>query len=327
MAVLFAHIGWYVARSGFLGVDVFFVLSGYLITMLLLREKAATGGIRLRAFYARRALRLYPALIAAVILAVALPRAGSSGDAAWFSLAYVMDFARSFDWISDRRAGGLGVTWSLAIEEHFYLLWPVLLLLVARAGRRPVAVTAVALSIASWSALVALSAAGEGNLYYRPDLRAGGLFIGCALAAVPPRRVRVPRPLTWVALIMLVVLMQLRSGGPSATSTYAFQMPATWLLTAVLVMALAGATEPRAASLLSWRPIEYVGRISYGVYLYHLILITVITSYGLPFSERMTLDVLLPLLLAGLSFELVEKPFLRLKERRFSTSGAAAAVR
>src|SRR6056297_2719343 len=145
------------------GVDVFFVLSGFLITVLLLGERTRNGAIQLGAFYMRRALRLSPALVAAVVFAIALaalkmPVFDASSDSLRntlemtpFTLLYTANIPRTFGW---NGGGFLGHTWSLAIEEQFYLVWPVVVIFVMRRRSSPAMLGWIALGCAVSSAVL-----------------------------------------------------------------------------------------------------------------------------------------------------------------------------
>src|SRR4051812_33331846 len=148
MMVLLHHVSVPYLLGGFIGVSVFFVLSGYLISSLLLDEVARTGRVDLPAFFRRRATRLYPALVVAVVLAivVALVDHNEVGDTtlgAPLALGYVTNLAGWRGWAF---AGFLSHTWSLAVEAQFYLLWPIVLVWLAR--RRGVAAGCLALAAA-----------------------------------------------------------------------------------------------------------------------------------------------------------------------------------
>lgn len=138
--LVFVHHFYHpVLPGGFLGVDIFFVLSGFLITSLLLQEWDSKGSINLRDFYIRRALRLMPALLALVLVLGVFAAFFLSGDGAlltyqgiWLTLSYVSNWLYAFHYVSPNNP--LGITWSLAIEEQFYLLWPVILRFVLRSG-------------------------------------------------------------------------------------------------------------------------------------------------------------------------------------------------
>jgi len=194
LMVVAYHLGW--LRGGFLGVDVFFALSGFLITSVLLQEWDATTSIDLRRFYGRRLLRLAPALsvlVASLFLAthVLFPELGSSylqGRWAAAALLYVSDLLIAFR--REYPLGQVSICWSLAIEEQFYLLWPLGLLALLRRGVSP-ARAGLLLLVASAIPLVLREVlvrqqAGDPTLwlriYFAPDTRADTLLVGCALA-------------------------------------------------------------------------------------------------------------------------------------------------
>ena len=192
MAILFVmafHTFPHVARGGFIGVDIFFVLSGFLITTLLLEERDRIGRISLRLFYARRALRLFPALLAFCVACLAwavIFRDNANSDNTFVgvpsALFYVSNVVRAFG----QKLGLLGHTWSLSVEEQFYILWPLTLIgLLAIVGRRVI----LALSVSGVAAillfrLIVLDGGGNSalidKLYFLTH--ADGLLIGCALA-------------------------------------------------------------------------------------------------------------------------------------------------
>lgn len=193
LLILVLHSGYgnYFLGGG-LGVDVFFVLSGFLITTLLLEEWEATDGLDLGSFYVRRVLRLYPALLVTVALAAIfytqLP--GHSWHAFWVAalgaLFYAANFLVSFSAGHGATMDGMGHLWTLALEEQFYLVWPIVLLLALNTGRRwlPVVIATVGLG-ASWLSLYLYQGPFIGGIpqnYFRPDSRAGGLLVGCIAA-------------------------------------------------------------------------------------------------------------------------------------------------
>src|SRR5215470_9426359 len=191
-------------RGGFLGVDMFFVLSGLLITSILLEEWGATGDIRLGRFYARRFLRLGPALVAFVGIVyvathVVVPSLADTLRGRWAvaALLYVTDFLIAYG--REYPLGAVSIHWSLAIEEQFYLLWPLGLRFLLRRGLSYRAIAGV-LAGASLVPLLIRSVlrmqAGDDpslwlRLYFAPDTRADALLIGCALFVLmiraPPR--------------------------------------------------------------------------------------------------------------------------------------------
>ena len=322
MGVVMAHVGYFIAPGGYLGVDVFFVLSGFLITRILLKEKEEFGNIEIKRFYARRALRLYPALIASVLIAVALPLSFSKISSSVLSLSYLMDVARSSGLFTEQDAGPLGVTWSLAVEEHFYLVWPVLITVVlSRAtNRRWLLGTCVVLALTTWVALVVLSTGDRDTdlLYYRPDLRSAALFVGAIVALAPAKAVvRMAAVPTVFAASVVVVMFQFATG-KSTTVAFAVYMPATWLCTAIIIASIQVGRGGIVGRLLGLPVLSYVGRRSYGIYLYHIPVVAMVGRTDLRFSVKLILFVLLPVAIASVSFRLLERPFLRLKDERLS---------
>ena len=179
--------------GGFIGVNVFFVLSGYLITSILLREHRATGRIRLVPFWVRRVLRLYPALLVMVLVGVTLwALLGNDGganvapqSAALLALSYTGNLARSLGHLSQ---GVFAPTWSLATEEQFYLVWPpILFLLLSRRARVGVVLAAlgvlvVASSAAGWLLYDDRGGSATPDIYFNPIFNVAPLLMGCILA-------------------------------------------------------------------------------------------------------------------------------------------------
>ena len=193
------HAGYFAASGGWLGVDVFFVLSGYLITTLLVTERVRTGRISLRRFYARRVLRLYPALL--LMLLLGLPFYHILGAGGTF-FGYAANAVVAATYLQDLFAGlgfigHFGHTWSLAVEEQFYLVWPVVMLAVLRFRRDPLK-WAVGGTVFCWvvTALYALPARPGDTVkgwYYFPWCRFSQLLAGCVLALVIERGYHAPR--------------------------------------------------------------------------------------------------------------------------------------
>jgi peptidoglycan/LPS O-acetylase OafA/YrhL len=284
------QIGW--ARGGYLGVDLFFVLSGFLITTLLLEEWVGTGRVDLGAFWGRRARRLLPALFL-VVLALALYLIcnavwGGPGANAVATLLYVNNwhliFAHQSYFAQFSTPSPLQHTWSLAIEEQFYLVWPLLLLVVLKYGRRGwrrVGVTVtIALGVGSSVLMAALFHPGldPSRIYYGTDTRLFDLMAGATLAFLVAAR-RQPgaaarRTLHWVGPAAAVVLgvFWVRAGTSGGLPTD-FMFEGGFLLCAALaalVVADARLVEPGwFARGLAWRPLHFIGTISYGIYLWH----------------------------------------------------------
>lgn len=247
--------------GGFFGVDVFFVLSGFLITRILAEEHAASGTINVASFYLRRLRRLYPALL--LLLAVYLvagplafpDRQGHARDAL-VAAAYLSDYGFAFwkvPWV-------LQHTWSLSAEEHFYLVWPLALLLVFRLPRRHWAPAIFALAGAAtlWRWSVLFSPGGWHEAYYRFDTRLSGLLLGAAAAMWNPRAPRFAAAAGTALLLLAVTQASVKVD--SALTVWMGVAEAGSLL---LVL---GAQQFR---VLAWAPAVWLGKLSYGIYLWH----------------------------------------------------------
>ena len=234
VAVVIFHAGH--LRGGYLGVDLFFVLSGFLITSLLLREHTTTGRIGLIGFWARRARRLLPAL-AVMLLGVALfaatiatPREIETlrGDV-WATIGYVANWRAITSghdyWALFRSPSPLEHTWSLAIEEQFYLLWPLVIVGLAAFGRNTLSRRVIGLSLfgatGSWLIMqLTYDTANTARAYYGTDARAGALLIGAAIGAAGGLRVGTPSATArrligaagWTGALLLAVAWTRLSG-------------------------------------------------------------------------------------------------------------------
>jgi peptidoglycan/LPS O-acetylase OafA/YrhL len=341
LAVIAYHVnlGW--AQGGLLGVGVFFTLSGYLITDLLLGRSGTSGGLRLGDFWMRRARRLLPALIlmlAVVIAWVALFHPSQLPDLRGNVVAaslYMSNWWLIFQHVSYFARFGppspLGHLWSLAVEEQFYLLWPWLLWLGLRftpernpgSGRRPrLAVATLILAAASAVAMALLYHPGfdPSRVYDGTDTRAFGLLIGAALAVVwPSRRPRVgndaklSRTLDVMGLIGLVVIgLLVWRTNQYSPFPYRGGMVVLSVATAVVVLAVVNPGS-RLGRVLGMRPLRWLGVRSYGIYLWHfpVIVLTAGALRGRFDLPRASLQVLATVALAALSWRLVEEPILR----------------
>ena len=274
-----------VLAGGYFGVDLFFVLSGFLITTLLLEDG------RLHRFYERRALRLLPALVPLLIVCQRLTSWNRIAEGGF----YVANFFRAFgrDSLYDTPVDHL---WSLAAEEQFYLLWPVLLgVLVVHRRRLTLAIAILFVALVCYRIGLAASGSSMRRLYYGPDTHADGLVLGCLAALVRPH---VRRSLGRIALATVVAFFAL---GAWTVSWLAYGLPLFEIAAALVVLAAADSGLPE----LTLRPLVWLGLISYSLYLWHQPARFIVGKthpwVGLPFA----------LLLALGSYRLVEQRFRR----------------
>jgi peptidoglycan/LPS O-acetylase OafA/YrhL len=328
LGVLAFHTGH--LAGGFLGVDLFFALSGYLITALLLRELAATGSVSLFAFWGRRVRRLLPALaivLAAVtVVACALGPADVArtalADGPWVQLDLVnwhllAESASYWDRLGPGRP--FQHLWSIAVEEQFYVAWPVVVLMVAWRGghaEHRVAVLAAAGAMASLVLMAALvDAADPTRVYTGTDTRAFSLLLGAVVATAPVRDV-LQRTVAQRAGVALGVLAL----GIGAAWFLVEGTQSAWLydgglfahsLAAALLVALCVAAPtaplPRA---LAWAPVRWLGLISYSLYLWHWPVIVLLSGprLGLAGWPLTGAACAASIALAALSTRLVEDP-------------------
>jgi peptidoglycan/LPS O-acetylase OafA/YrhL len=329
LVVLLFHAEVTGFSGGYLGVSVFFTLSGYLITSLLVSEDHATGRIRVGSFYARRARRLLPASIVCIGGVVAISALTDVFDAVSQlrrdvigSLLQVANWVflfgdGSYQNLFQQAAGELSPLehyWSLAIEEQFYWLWPIafvgLVRLAPTAHARLVALAAVT-ALAAVAAPVIASVWGPDAAYWATPARASEILFGALLAVVIHGRQRSARwgllaPVALAVLAVLVVTFP-AAGGPA----YSGALPLVAMVSTALLLGLQVAGPVRSA--LSVRPLVWIGTISYGVYLYHwpVFLILDAQRTGLDGAALVALRFAVTFALAQLSFMLIELPIRR----------------
>jgi peptidoglycan/LPS O-acetylase OafA/YrhL len=338
LAVIAYHLGFGWAGGGLLGVGVFFTLSGYLITDLLLSHYEATGRLGLGRFWLHRARRLLPAMIVLLILVAAwvtvlhrsqLP---SLRGAVVAALAYVSNWWLIGQHVSYFTRFGppspLGHLWSLAVEEQFYLLWPWLLLLgvfILRgrrswpAARNRLAACTIVLSCVSAVLMFLLYSPGldSTRVYDGTDTRAFGLLIGAALAMVWPRRMlradielgarRLVDGVAGAALLVVVIMVW----RTTEYSPFLYRGGLVLLSVATAVL-IAGLVHPAStlARVMGCGPLRWIGVRSYGIYLWHFPIIVLSTAHANAAVDplRATLQVGATIAVAAVSWRFVENP-------------------
>lgn len=325
--VFLAHSGLERFVPGGLGVTIFFVLSGFLITTLMRQEHARSGRLDLRSFYLRRLLRLMPPLTIVVAAAAALAALGLIGGAFTTGglLSALFYLGNYFVIAQDYRGmpAGIGVVWSLAIEEHFYLLYPPLAILLLRARSRT-ALTVLALLCAAmlgWRLWLVQHGGSVAYLTMATDTRADAILVGCAMALwrnpwLDDAPARPPwRDAAVVALCIATLL---------ATFLYrdeGFRLTARYTLQSLAIAGLMHAAVRHAGAWpwrwLSARPLVYLGSISYTVYLSHHVILLGLARHWPQWGWALTTVVgaLLTLAVAEPMRRWVEQPIAALRRR------------
>lgn len=346
LAVMLFHAHVPFSRGGFLGVDVFFVLSGFLITSQLLREIKQHGKVSWPSFFKRRLVRLQPALIL-LLLAYAIAWASglipTSGVTAARDIFMVLlawaHWARAFDWYPPDY---LGHTWSLGIEEQFYLLWAALFAATGTKLTRPwrLALPAVAGALASsvWMYWLHTNDASPSRLYNGLDTRVLGLLWGCALAAcmhtlcpvllepidhnpASSEKTRVgvryihllAANAAWICLGLLLVAMAVADWRAPLMFRWGYSVIA--ILTCSLLAALVVTPDSTCSHFLGFAPLASLGKISYGLYLWHYPMLRIFEMQapvlGLEQRTALIVALLLSVLAAFASYRWLELPLKR----------------
>lgn len=336
-AVVAYHLDPTWLPGGYLGVDVFFVLSGYLITSGLVRDHDDRDGIRLGRFWLRRLRRLVPALWTMTLVITAALSLMPSDLRAGLGRQLLGAFTWTSNWLSIMAddsyfAEGTPIVfvhlWSLAIEEQFYLVWPLLLFVVLRLPRAGRAVTAVALALASAGAmgLLYVPGADPSAVYFGTFTHVFGLMLGAALAFLAPLYGRgLPR---WsrlgpvgVNVVAIGALALVGVGfallGDQLTVTYRGGMLLVAVMTTVGIATL-GDRRSLITRLLSTRPLRWIGRLSYGIYLWHWPVTAIVATrlggvdepWAMPLEAALV--VVISLGAAAASSRWIERPIMRL---------------
>lgn len=316
--------------------SLWFVLSGFLITSILIREWRTSGRLSLVRFYARRALRLLPALYFVVIalyiyaafvyVSDSVQRINGDVIAAVF---YFMDYRQALGY--EPFLGYLGQCWTLAVEEQFYLIWaPLLAVALWWKGRKAAVAFAIVGTIACTvdrESLWFITHSAR-RLYYAFDSRGDALFIGCILgilfswgylSSLSPRAKKILAGIAFVAFVQFASVLMFISSTQSAP--YIWAMSATEISAAIIIAHLVVNPNGIWSRLLRWKPIVHLGTITYGLYLWHWPIYIILNQTALPYLniwELFALRVFVTLACAEISWYLIERHCLKLRTSRFA---------
>jgi peptidoglycan/LPS O-acetylase OafA/YrhL len=322
-------------QGGLIGVDVFFVLSGFLITTLLVQEFDGTNSISLTNFYLRRVLRLGPALLVMLAVFCCLSFAALNGARAHNNLVdAIIALGYSTNWalaLHLHNSDYLAHTWSLSIEEQFYLLWPVGLLLHVSRQRRHIVLATLVIAAMCWASRSyhAMNVTSFSRSYYGLDTRADSLMTGCCLAVILNARLISETVLKLLQKI-LVVTAPAAVAGLLVFAVYArgdhFMMD--WgftvveVLAAIMILDIFVNRQSLVKKLLTMNWLVWIGSISYGLYLWHYPIYRALADAGYDAWIVFAVGSVLSFLVAALSYYSMEKPILAFKVRKFSQNQA-----
>ena len=353
IAVMLYHLGFTWIPGGFLGVDLFFVISGYVITRLLLDSIAQSGGLDLRGFYLARIRRLLPALIFMVtttIIAIGIWAPDTikrllidtpfslTGTINWWLVAKELDYFESIG-----RPPLLQHTWSLAVEAQFYLVWPLILYFVLKKfGKKHIPIAALSIAAASGITLflvsLSLDAANTSkvsHIYFGTDTHSFGLFLGAALAVswIPQNfkitvSKRAQNFIDGVGIFGFIgILATFLLINESQPTLYKIAFPLAGIFGAAIIMSIVHPAS-RFAPILEFKPLLWIGERSYAVYLWHWVIFQVTRpSVDLAGEDwaLYALRILIVFALADISLRYIELPVRRgviqywFKGRRYRT--------
>jgi peptidoglycan/LPS O-acetylase OafA/YrhL len=302
-----------VGDLGYLGVRIFFVISGYLITNLLIAEHAKTGGISLRGFYVRRAYRILPAayaMVASIALAAWVGAIAVDGYDILSAVTYTTNYHYDRSW-------ELGHLWSLSVEEQFYLLWPVLLVIFGRRAIVPLAAAMLILApifrALAWHYLER----GDDVMEQAYPCVMDSIAAGCLIAGARPMLDR-SRAYKWftagpgfVAVLAAIVLAQLPTHYVMLDSV--IDVSVSNVALAIMIDRFVRYPNGPAGKVLNWRPVMFVGTLSYSLYLWQE---PFLNHHVHRSTTEWPVNVVLAIACALGSYYLVEKPFLALRDRR-----------
>lgn len=316
-AVILTHTWVSQFPGGWIGVDVFFVLSGFLITGVLLREHGETGTISLLGFYRRRVVRLLPALLVMLLIVVIAAYVFRPGLASSTLRVAIFTVLYSANWLaaSHQPTGLLSHMWSLSEEEQFYLVWPVLLVVMLRwRGARLaliVTILCVVAVVIHRTMLAQVVDPHDPQLFFRTDTRVDSILVGCVLCLASSLGWKGSERLWRIAAIVGTAYMAALL--PTAYNTGGWNYTIGYTLLALAAASVVGAATVRPwqplVRVLSWSPLVRLGKISYAVYLWHLPIAILLPIGQGPVLALVTF--VLSVLIAEVSWRVVERPALR----------------
>lgn len=312
LSVMAMHCG--VLLGGYAGVDLFFVLSGFLITSVILREIEDTGTLSFVNFYFRRSLRLFPALFTVCLTAFVAISWTRTWQAAVNevspAITYVSDVTRHKGWPDT-----LAHTWSLSLEEQFYIVWPLVLAPLAAFGARrfaPIPLFICAIAVGVWRSYLFHKHLYWSRPFDWPDVRSDGVMIGCALALLEVEHLRILAklwPLAVTAVAAYFGFVDWETGTPYDGGLIAFSFSS-----AVLIAKLVTDPDSRCGKIFSNFALVRVGQISYGLYLWHYLIFKLLPH--MPRFHTTVAVFALSFACAALMYRYIERPLLKLRDER-----------